>query len=98
MVDVEDVSPGNQPALVGTVSSTGVVVENDDPYGRFVISGSSMVPEPEGSDDFPVTLTVRREAGTNGDVDVTWIAEGLSASADDFSSEKMQTVHVGWQR
>ena len=93
VLGVEDSNPSNQPTLVGIVSSTGVIKENDDPYGRFVISGNNMVPEPAGSEDsLPVTLTIRREAGTNGDIEVTWSAEGVTASADDFSSEDQVLV------
>lgn len=82
----------NDLPILGNITDTIVTIEeNDDPYGRFVIyygnqEQQASVPEPSiGS--IAVILTVEREAGTIGDVQVSWSASGVNASSEDFTGK-----------
>lgn len=76
----EDPGSGG-PQLGSTTSAEILILENDDPYGRFTItssSGESSVRVQEvGS--LGVTLNVVREAGRVGTVMVTWSITGGTA-------------------
>ena len=76
----EDSGSGG-PQLGPTTDTEIVIFENDDPYGRFHITGSSgesVVRVPEvGS--FGVSLIVTREAGRVGIVEVSWSVTGGTA-------------------
>ena len=81
--------PDDLPRLGANTATTVVIAENDDPYGRFVVYYDSRqqvarIPEPQGG-SLAVMLTVEREAGLVGDVQVTWSASGVTASNEDFS-------------
>ena len=85
----EDSGDGG-PQLGSITTSEITIRENDDPYGRFRITGSSgesavRVPE-VGS--LGVSLTVAREAGRVGTVAVTWsITGGTAVENIDFGGE-----------
>lgn len=80
-------SGGGGPQL-GAITTTDIIIlENDDPYGRFHITGSggeSTVRVQEvGS--FGVILSVERQAGTVGAAQVTWsITGGTATEGVDF--------------
>ena len=81
--------PDDLPRLGANTATTVIIAENDDPYGRFVIYYGSReqeprIPEPQGG-SLAVMLTVEREAGLVGNVQVTWSASGVTASSEDFS-------------
>lgn len=84
--------PNDLPTLGSITETTVTIAENDDPYGRFVVYYSSQqqevrIPEPQGTGSLAVLLTVEREAGSIGNVQVTWSAAGVSASSEDFTGE-----------
>lgn len=61
---------------LGTINDAIVVIaQNDDPHGRFVLTASNGENEIRvmESDNFGVSLTVNRQGGTIGDVQVTWL-------------------------
>lgn len=77
-------SPGDPPPTLGSTQSAWVTIQpNDDPYGRFSISTTNgrlnrvVVPENE---NFAVSLTVERMGGALGRVQVSWTAEGSTAT------------------
>ena len=85
----EDSGEGG-PQLGAITTSEITIRENDDPYGRFTITGSggeSVVRVAEvGS--LGVSLLVTREAGRVGEVEVTWSVTGGSAVENvDFGGE-----------
>ncbi|CAI8030499.1 Adhesion G-protein coupled receptor V1 [Geodia barretti] len=82
----EDMGDGG-PQLGEITVSEIVIRENDDPYGRFRIaggSGESVVRVPE-ADSLGVSLTVTREAGRVGTVEVTWSVSGTAEENVDFA-------------
>lgn len=88
----DDVSsdPTDLPTLGTNIDTTVVIEENDDPYGRFVVYYDSRqqvarIPEPQGAGSLAVMLTVEREAGLVGNVQVKWTATGVTASSEDFT-------------
>lgn len=88
-IDLED--PGYGGPLLGAITTTDIViVENDDPYGRFHITGSngeSTVRVPEAA-NLGVSLEVERQGGTVGSVQVTWSVTGGSATeGEDFAGQ-----------
>ena len=72
------------------------IIENDDPYGRFVLHSGQLqevsVQESDTGEDIPVMLIVERERGTAGSVSVTWNATGVSASTNDFTGNEQSTI------
>lgn len=79
--DTEETSVG--PVLGAITEATLVIMENDDPRGVFMISGSDgsslvRVTEPS-SFTFGVTLNVERLSGSIGQVSVDWSASGGTA-------------------
>ena len=72
------------------------IIENDDPYGRFVLHSGQLqevsVQESDTGEDIPVMLIVEREGGTAGSVSVTWSATGVSASTNDFTGKGQWTI------
>ena len=88
---LEDTGDGG-PQLGELTTSEIVIRENDDPYGRFRItggSGESVVRVPEvGS--FGVSLTVTREAGRVGTVEVSWsVTDGTAVENVDFGGKSL---------
>lgn len=82
--------PDDLPTLGSITETTVIIAENDDPYGRFVVYYSSQqqearIPEPGGVESLAVLLTVERQAGSIGNVQVTWSATGITASSEDFT-------------
>ena len=77
---VEDSGTGG-PQLGSTTTAEIVILENDDPYGRFSITGSSgeSTVRVQEVGSFGVTLNVNREAGRVGTVMVTWSITGGTA-------------------
>ena len=85
----EDSGSGG-PQLGPTTTADIVILENDDPYGRFSISGSSgeSVVRVQEVGNLGVSLTVTREAGRIGTVLVTWnIVGGTTAENVDFGGK-----------
>ena len=77
--------------LLGRITTTDIVIfENDDPYGRFHITGSSgesTVREQEAA-SVGVSLTVERRGGTVGSVQVTWsVTGGIATEGEDFAGQ-----------
>ena len=77
------------PVLENVLTDIGIA-ENDFPYGRFKLAigqeQSTEVQEPSGEGTLPVTMTITREGGTNGVVNVTWNATGITATVNaDFT-------------
>ena len=91
MDDVEESGQGG-PQL-GSITATDIIIlENDDPYGRFHITGSggeSTVRVPEvGS--LGVVLVVERQAGRVGTVQVTWsVTGGTATQGADFGGQPL---------
>ena len=88
----EDMGDGG-PQLGEITVSEIVIGENDDPYGRFRIaggSGESVVRVPE-ADSLGVSLTVTREAGKVGTVEVTWSVSGTAEENVDFAGNSLPT-------
>ena len=95
VVTEEDGSVRGGPILGDTPQSVLVILENDDPRGRFVITGSDgssvvRVVEPDGF-TFGVTLRVLREEGSIGRVSVSWtVSGGTATQEDDFIGKSTQ--------
>lgn len=62
------------PVLGPLSDATVVIAQNDDPHGRFVLTASNGENEIRvmESDNFGVSLTVDRQGGAIGDVQVAW--------------------------
>lgn len=80
---------GSGGPLLGSITTTDIViVENDDPYGRFHITGSSgeNTVRVQEMANLGVSLMVERQGGTVGSVQVTWSVTGGSATeGEDFA-------------
>ena len=76
----EDSGSGG-PQLGSTTSTKILIRENDDPYGRFRITGSGgeSVVRIQEVGNLGVSLTVSREAGRVGTVEVSWSVTGGTA-------------------
>lgn len=95
LTGVELVNTGGEPVisggpLLGAITQTTLtILENDDPRGVFIISGTDGrsevgVIEPE-SFTFGITLRVERLQGSIGQVSVSWsVAGGTAQSGQDF--------------
>ena len=76
-------SGGSRPQLGPITGADVVILENDDPYGRFHITGSSgeSTVRIQEVGNFGVILNIDRQAGTVGTVQVTWgISTGGTAT------------------
>ena len=102
LTNVELVSTPSTPAspILGDLrQSTLVILENDDPHGVLVVSGTDgsstvRVVEPDTS-TFGVTLRVQRERGSIGQVSVRWSVSGGSATeGDDFIGKLLKLLTV----
>ncbi len=64
-----------------------VILESDDPHGRFYLfagSGDSELQVPE-VDSLGVTLTIERRGGTIGDVQISWaVVSGIAVEGEDY--------------
>ena len=87
---IEGTSSSGEP-MIGAISiTTLVILENDDPRGRFTIYGSNglsvtRVSEPEGV-SFGVSLTVERLGGTLGEVTVEWsVVNSTAQEGSDYA-------------
>lgn len=87
---IEGTSPIGEPILGDISSASLVILENDDPRGRFTISGSNglsvtRVSEPDGT-SFGVSLTVERQGGFLGVVAVEWgVVNSTATEGRDFT-------------
>ena len=84
--------------LLGRITTTDIVIfENDDPYGRFHITGSSgesTVREQEAA-SVGVSLTVERQGGTIGSVQVTWsVTGGTATEGEDFAGQLLSGMKI----
>ena len=85
-----DVDESEDPAgpELGAITTVDVVIlENDDPYGRFHITGSGgeSVVEVQEVASLGVQLVVERQGGRVGTVQVSWgISGGSATEGDDF--------------
>jgi len=82
-------SPGG-PSLGATVTNNLVILENDDPRGRFAITGSngdSITRVSESEDfNFGVSLIVERQGGTLGEVSVQWsVVDSTAVEGADYT-------------
>ena len=82
---------GSGGPLLGAITTADIViVENDDPYGRFHITGSSgeSTVRVQETANLGVSLEVERQGGTVGRVQVTWSVTGGSATeGEDFAGQ-----------
>lgn len=75
---------------LGDITETSVVIlESDDPHGRFFLvtsTGESEIRVPElQAGSLGVTLTVERRGGTIGDVEVRWeVISGIATEGEDY--------------
>ena len=77
-----------EPPRLGDINEVMVVIaQNDDPYGKFVLTASNGASEIRvmESDNFGVSLTIERQGGTIGDVQVTWAVVPESSTATEGS-------------
>lgn len=86
---VSDEGVDGGPVLGDITETTVVILENDDPRGLFTITasdGSAMVRVVEpGSLVLGITLTVERQQGTIGPVEVSWsVTGGTALPGQDF--------------
>lgn len=87
---IEGTSPSGEPTIGAISVTTLVILENDDPRGRFSIYGSNglsvtRVSEPEGV-SFGVSLTVERLGGTLGEVSVEWgVVNSTAQEGSDYA-------------
>ena len=95
----EDMGDGG-PQLGETTTLEITIRENDDPYGRFRItggSGESVVWVPEVG-NLGVSLNVTREAGRVGTVSVTLSLSGNATEDEDYGGKSLPFFHVvNWQ-
>lgn len=79
----EDFGSGG-PQLGPITTADIVILENDDPYGRFHITGSSgeSIVRVQEIASLGVILNVDRQAGRVGTVQVTWSITGGTATED----------------
>ena len=95
VVGVEDILESDLPKFDDNPSIISII-ENDDPYGRFVLHSGQLqevsFQESDTGEDIPVMLIVERERGTAGSVSVTWNATGVSASTNDFTGNEQLTI------
>ena len=81
-------SGGNGPQLGPITRADITILENDDPYGRFHITGSGgeSTVQVQEVGNFGVILNIDRQAGTVGTVQVTWSisTEGTATENMDF--------------
>lgn len=86
---VEEVSGGG--AQLGAITEAEVVIlENDDPHGKFFLFGSNGedVIRVRETRDFGVSLTIERRGGTLGDVQVSWaVVSGIATEGLDYAGE-----------
>lgn len=76
---------GNAGPQLGPITTADIVIlENDDPYGRFHITGSGgeSVVRVQEVGNLGVILNVDRQAGRVGTVQVTWSITGGTATED----------------
>ena len=83
-------SSSDGPALGSITVTSLVILENDDPHGRFAIYGSNGAAVTRVSEsemfDFGVSLTVERLGGTLGAVTVQWgVAGSTAVEGDDYT-------------
>lgn len=89
---VNDSILGGAPLLGQIVETTVVILENDMPYGVFVVSTSDggdlvRVVEPD-SRSVGVTLIVQRLQGSIGQASVSWMVSGGTATpGEDFDGK-----------
>ena len=86
---LEGVSSG-APSLGAITQTSLIILENDDPRGRFAIYGSNGVAVTRVSEseafDFGVSLTVERQGGTLGEVSVQWgVVDSTAVEGQDYT-------------
>lgn len=80
--------------LLPQLESTTTIIsisENDSPNGRFKLHIEQLqyasVQEPADAGSLPVTMTITRDAGSFGTVNVTWNVSLITASSTDISGK-----------
>ena len=89
--DAGSLDEENAPSIGPINEAFVIILINDDPFGRFVLSvtagGSKEARVPE-AENFAVTLVVEREGGTLGDVEVSWtVVSGTAEEGVDYTGE-----------
>lgn len=82
--EIAEDSGSGGPQLGPITTADIVILENDDPYGRFHITGSSgeSIVRVQEVASLGVILNVDRQAGRVGTVQVTWSITGGTATED----------------
>ena len=79
---------GGGPQLGAITEAEVVILENDDPHGKFFLFGSNGedVIRVRETPDFGVSLTIERRGGTLGDVQVSWaVVSGIATEGLDYA-------------
>ena len=90
LVGAEGENLASEPQLGAITEATVVIVVNDDPHGKFFLfsSNGESVFRVREAENFGVLLTIERQGGTLGDVQVSWtVTGGTAVEGEDYTGE-----------